>query len=261
MDVLRDQVWTFVTLVVTVVFALPTLRAGLKRKGVEYQIQSNEPLLGVEQTAEVAPELELLLDGIRVRRPRLVVLRIKNVGSLPITTDDYEQPLAFQFDSLSTVLHAGVVSSQPPGLRPPISVIDNKVVIQPMLLNPKDAFQLQVLADGKYIKINAEGRIVGLSHIQRVEKHQIGRWNLSFSLLYIAFCCFLTYWNLTVSSSSILLSLSTAIILAFAVKESWYLATSLVGDRVRRHRVEWGIWILTVGIIFSLLALVRGQIG
>lgn len=161
---LRDPVWQAVGVLVSL--SLPALGWLLSaRKGaLAYEMESS---LMVTVKKPLTGQLEVRFAGVIVREPRLVRLKLANVGHTAIRTTDFESPVAIRFPSGTVVLTAEAISVNPPDLDSTVSTSDNTVLIPPRLLNPGDWIELHIFADGPTHPLSIACRIAGVTAIQR----------------------------------------------------------------------------------------------
>lgn len=165
--VVRDPIWQFVGVIVAVVAIAVTLWMALKRThGLSYEYRVDS-LASVSQA--VTDKIQILFNDSPVHDVSLVRVRVMNTGRQPIRSADFEQPLSIAFGSNSRVLRGEVESTRPPGLNvdfypaPDSGSHAGAIVIQPLLLNSRDAFTLKLILTGKPIVPVLHGRVVNIS--------------------------------------------------------------------------------------------------
>jgi hypothetical protein len=129
--------------------------------------------LKVVSTAELRPEntaqlegIQLLLDGQPVDRPFVSLVELKNTGSRPITTADFESPIELSVKLPAKLLKAQVTGTDPAGLRPTLQVNADAVSLSPLLLNSGDQVQITLLTTGPRPEFDARARVAGVSALQ-----------------------------------------------------------------------------------------------
>jgi hypothetical protein len=140
---------------------LPLIAARLRqRKRISYTIVADTPILlspGAEGGVRVT------FDQREVHDARLLVIRVRNSGNTAILAEDYELPIAFEFEG--KVLQGDITSTSGKTLTTKdveaLRISDAHLVILPRIhLNPKDAIIISVLLAGPPGHIKMKGRII-----------------------------------------------------------------------------------------------------
>jgi hypothetical protein len=167
-EIMRDPLWNFVATLVGSVSLLVTIFLSVKqrqRKALSYEILSDESLLSVKN--EIKGKLQILYEGKAVQQMRLIVLRIFNSGNVPIQISDYEQSTQLCFGKNAQILSAEVVGVDPKELNVSINIEENKVIVNPILLNKTDFFKIKILTTKSCDQPLITGRIVGVKKISK----------------------------------------------------------------------------------------------
>ena len=143
-----------------------------QRKDLSYSVITSTPLLTVG--SEIAGRIQILFDSNPVRDVKLLVLRFANTGNVPITSKDYEHPIALNFEENVRILEAEISGKEPSDL--PVSIVleEKRVIIEPTLLNNDDSITLKMLLTGYNDTLIVTGRIVGIKKIKRVTHIETG---------------------------------------------------------------------------------------
>jgi hypothetical protein len=129
---------------------------------LEYVVITNTKLL----PGRLANELKVSHQGWSViEDPSLTIIRIVNTGNRAIPADDFETPLSVTLAGVKEIASATCTASRPSGLRPEPEIDANHVRIAPLLLNPDDMIELQVLSAGQASEVTVGGRITNLVDI------------------------------------------------------------------------------------------------
>jgi hypothetical protein len=135
-------------------------------KSLDYEVVADRAILA--PTPQFGGKgLEVSLNGVPLRDPHLVVLRFVNFGDIPIRRDDFEIPLRISFPSGTTILSAQLSRTNPPNLQ--VKLTGGKgssLLIEPLLLNDGDYFEIQMLVDGSE-EPSVGGRVVGVHAFRR----------------------------------------------------------------------------------------------
>src|SRR6266487_3666841 len=146
MDFLHDPVVDLIIgIVVTIFVAFVVYMMQRNRKEIAYDIIANTLVLSIDK--EVKDKMQVLYESKPIADARLVVLKIWNSGKAPISSNDYERPLTFDFGEHAEVLDATVIETLPTNIIEE-AVFEkslNKVILKPLLLNRNDSIKLKVL--------------------------------------------------------------------------------------------------------------------
>jgi hypothetical protein len=166
MDFLRDPIVDLIIgVVVTIVVAFVVYVMQRNRKEMAYDVISNTLVLSIDH--EVRGKIQVLYEGKPVDDARLVVLRIWNSGKVPISSNDFERPVTFDFGKDAEVLDATIFETKPSNLTDE-AVLEkdiNKVILRPLLLNRDDSIKFKVLLTRLRRNIQVSARISGINQI------------------------------------------------------------------------------------------------
>lgn len=165
-EILRDPLWTFVGAIfaiIAVVVMILIFFAQRKGKKLSYEITSNSQLLGVKD--EVQGKVQILYEGKEVRNVHLLTIKFINNGGHSISSSDYEYPLSISIDPISRILTHEIVNEDPKNLGINLRKEENKIIINPVLLNIKDSFCIKMLVSDFQGRPEIEGRISGVKNI------------------------------------------------------------------------------------------------
>ena len=176
----RDPGWQFVGVVLTLGIGGITIKLALLQRSYKalcYEILSQASLQQGDK--DLMGLLEISFDHKPVRDVYLVKVKLYNSGNVPILSADYDKPISIGFGKRAKILRAEVMGREPFGLPIIMDVVNEReLALHPALLNPGDAFILQVLVDQPDVRINQHsyaekvvdvtvvGRIVGVKEIQ-----------------------------------------------------------------------------------------------
>ena len=135
-----------------------------QRKSLGCAVITNRPLLAFQSPFAVSVHHA----GRLVDKPRLVVMRVANTGSLPIEVGDYERQIAIMFAGCD-VLSVEVTGVHPAELRPILSIKGDAITMEPCLLNPGDVIELQILLDGASATPQTNCRTVGVQSANAIK--------------------------------------------------------------------------------------------
>lgn len=163
--------WKFVvtTLLSALAVALPILlwKADLSSKEISFEVVSSTGLDPAEK--ELVQGLAVNVDGEVVPMPFLSVLLIRNTGSRPIPSDDFEGPIEIRVQTPTKILRSEVADSKPPDLRPQIHSAEGTILLNPLLLNPGDTIKLNILSSVAPPSFVVRGRVSGVPSIEVIK--------------------------------------------------------------------------------------------
>jgi hypothetical protein len=116
--------------------------------------------------------------GKVVPQVRLVEIRIKNSGSLPIKPEDYIEPLSVRLPN-SEILSSEVRDAQSLGASIETKLSNgSELVLSKTLLNPTDFFDVKMLLADVDADFSVAGRIVGVSKIRNLTGREVNYYIL-----------------------------------------------------------------------------------
>jgi hypothetical protein len=178
LEFLRDPVWQFVgaaLAVIAIVVSIILFFVQRRRKALTYEIVSHTSVLSVAE--EVAGKLQILFQGEPVRKVHLLVLRLTNTGSIPITSGDYEREVRFSFSGDTKILTTEVSETSPDNLGASVVVDDRTITLKPVLLNSGDSITIKSLVSQSSDDVIVDGRIVGVRQIEK--KTDSANWSFA----------------------------------------------------------------------------------
>lgn len=170
-DVWRDPVWQSLGVIIGAALALIAILISLKqwqRKSLVYEVVSKENIVKVADNS-IGSELQISYQGKPVKDLHLVTIKFINSGNTEIRPEDYVRQISLSFGEHSGILGNKLIEQEPSNLDVNISHDKSKeiLLINPVLLNKKDFFTVQVLVTG-FQGVNPNGRIAGVKRIREV---------------------------------------------------------------------------------------------
>ncbi len=144
------------------------LERWIQRKTLSYDILSQTPLLNIPEKNKW--DIQILLDKKPVQDVHLIKIRIFNSGYQEIRPEDYERPISFNFGGSTQILSAEKSEVNPESLQPSVKIEGTKVLLDPILLNPKDSITIKMLASQYENKPTPNVRIAGIKDIKDARK-------------------------------------------------------------------------------------------
>ncbi len=144
---------------------LPHLVEGsqIVRKEITWKIISDTLVSPAHDRVRVLYNDETIDDA------RLVILRIWNIGNVPVLPQDYENnnPIEFDFGEKAKVLDTEILRTTPPDIKDnvPFRQEDEKILLGPLLLNSLDSITFKVLLTNFSGEVRVNARIAGVKQI------------------------------------------------------------------------------------------------
>ncbi len=178
MDILRDAIWSFVGVVAAVLallLAYVTFRKQFAKKSLVYILLNQSPAFVLTDHGN-ANRIKVLFDGQEMTAPKTLDILFINDGPIPISVDDFAVPLSIVFPAGVSIFNAQLGEIHPADLPVAFTYSDNKLVVEPLLLNSNDRFGLRLLYEAQSedaVTVNA--RINGITKIKRLDVAEDGR--------------------------------------------------------------------------------------
>lgn len=147
-----------------------------KAKTLDWEVTTDEAIVAARPHGATR-RLDVRWDRVPLSRPRLVVIRIKNTGGQAIRHDDYSDRTAWPITISipgskirdGTITDGSLDVPKGPEQAPLVDPLSETgdVVIDPMLLNAKDWFDIQLIVDGDSGKPLVSARFAGQSRPMR----------------------------------------------------------------------------------------------
>lgn len=148
--------------VVALIITAVLFRADRRRRSLRWVVIANRAIL-----TQTKFNVEVRHGNQLVTAPRLIVWRIANGGADPIAASDFETPLTLRVEG-ATILSAEVTLTRPTDLAPSMDrIARDRVSLEKRLLNSFDLVEVQMLVDGEPSLLVVEGRVTGVSKIER----------------------------------------------------------------------------------------------
>lgn len=127
----------------------------------EAVIVRSAPLLAIPDGTSVT----VTVDGRPVRNASVVVMRCTNTGKTALATQSWESSLEIEMIS-GSLISARQVAARPQGLRVDITVSRDKAQIKPLLVNPGDIFDIQLVCQDLTSRPVPHARITNVTGIK-----------------------------------------------------------------------------------------------
>ncbi len=173
----RDNIWQVIlgilAIIVTITLWMIDHRRQQSRKILSYDIETDTPLVSVEK--EFSDRISIAFDGRQLSAASLVILKFRNSGDLPISREDYIDPIQVDFTDRK-ILSVDIQEMEPKKLlslyeiqklnaRQNVSNTENSIYVPPVHFNTykktkiKEFFSLKILLEGSKGDISVLGRL------------------------------------------------------------------------------------------------------
>ena len=165
-----ENKWTVISGLATVLGVIvPVLLFVASRDSKELTVKTVSRAVVVDLTEPALGALKLTYHDSLVTRLTTATVEVSNSGNTPIERRDFERDLLIGFGDAAAILVARVSEEDPKDLRAQLDVGSSTVAIKPLLLNPGDRFRLTIHLQGDLGEPLVDGRISGVTAIQRRE--------------------------------------------------------------------------------------------
>jgi hypothetical protein len=172
--------------VAAIIVAVILSRTQRRKKSLSGDLLSETALLRRQE--ELEGRLQIFFDSKPIKDAYLLVVKFVNDGNTPITQTDFEGPLYIRLGKEAHVLIADVSAKKRESLKPQILTEIGSISIKPLLLNPRDSFNLKAIVSQYEPKsFRIDGRIAGIEEIRRSTE---GFWRGNFPLIAIVLLVF-----------------------------------------------------------------------
>lgn len=170
---MKKNITLFSTIALPIILflATPYLNVLTKdKKELEYKISSVYSINNENSPISDWPNLVISYkDGDEsrsIKNGSIIMVEIKNTGSIPIGTEDYEKPLTITSSEQNSILGFKVISKYPADLDITAEKVNNSLKINNTLLNPDEHFTFELLMAGNDIISSVHARIKGASIVK-----------------------------------------------------------------------------------------------
>ncbi len=143
------------------IVAYLTYRSQRGKTRLEFVVVSNARVV----PATISANLEVTYNDSTVPDASVTIIRLVNTGDKAILAEDFSTDLMVRLDDAQEVVSASATKTRPVDLDPELKVDGNRVLITPLLINPGDMIELQLLASGFASLITIEGRVANVQAV------------------------------------------------------------------------------------------------
>lgn len=156
--------WTSVVLTLALlVVAYIAYQRRYKRTRLEYAVVSNARVV----PAQLSSNLHVTYEGHQVPDASVAIIRLVNTGERAILAAEFSSSLRVRLVGATAVVAALASNTRPRDLNPALTLEGNSVAIAPLLVNPADMIQLQLLVSGLATAVSVEARIADVPTVRQ----------------------------------------------------------------------------------------------
>ena len=148
--------------VATLVLAYLAYRSQRGKTRLEFVVV-NTSVAAIPASASLA----VTYNGKIIPAAAVTVIRLVNTGDKAIRAEDFTSDLVMILDNVNEVVDVTVTKTRPMDLEPQLNINGVAVAVAPLLINPGDMIELQLLTSGLASSVGVEGRIANLSRISQ----------------------------------------------------------------------------------------------
>jgi hypothetical protein len=166
--IVKNWRWIVTTVIALAGILLPVLISinAFEKKSLGYAVSSISALV-VEGKADLP--LEIRYKGNSLESPFLSVIRLKNVGSVPISSSDFDKPITINTTNKAKIIAVKVGETSPATLPVKIDNNDTNISIQPLLLNPEDEVSLEIVTHITKPEFSISARVYGVKEVTNLD--------------------------------------------------------------------------------------------
>lgn len=159
MDVLRDGIWQFVGVVLAVAAIGVSWWGFLRQRNRKILVYNTEFTLVLSVHRELKDDLRIIYRDRPVESAFIATVTLRNVGDIPITRLDFDEPVSIEFDGPGEVVRVDTSASTMSVL----AIIDggNSITLNPTLFNKNDKVTMKIFGVNGPMLAVVSGRIVG----------------------------------------------------------------------------------------------------
>lgn len=157
-------------LILTAISIILTIRYNKKKK-LSYKIIYSEALFDISR--QLKKDLKITYMDLEVRQLNVLKIQIINNGGVPIKKDDFDGNMELCLKDCITFFSIDVTDLYPENLKVFTSSYEEKIIISPLLLNPKESFSLNITFDGFSGASALSARIEGITEIKQITQSKL----------------------------------------------------------------------------------------
>lgn len=138
------------------------------KKEISYHIVSQTSLLPFKE--DVEGKIKVFYENVEVKKLDLLIFTVCNSGKVDIEKKDFERPLSFGFGTSAKILDLNIISKNPENLAIEYEINNNKIFLNPTLLNHGDSYTIKILIKDNEKIFEPDCRIKGIKEIKKKQK-------------------------------------------------------------------------------------------
>ena len=138
--------------------------SSITTKELTYQVVSKSDLIGTDLSIQ---DIEIKIKGEAVSQATIHLIKLKNTGTEPIKTGDFERPVFIKFPEETKIFNVQEKNKAPENITLKYKIKEHAVSIEPFLFNPEEMFELEILASSD-IYPAIDSRISGVSDLEQL---------------------------------------------------------------------------------------------
>jgi hypothetical protein len=138
--------------------------------------------------------IQVLYNGEPLSGLTAATYRFENSGDLPIRVRDFEKPLIVKFSGDARLLSLNISKAEPENLRPSVTKIEGGFSVQPLLLNPGDAFTVSAYFAGQPLPPILDMRVAGIQQAATVASLATENFRISVFFVCVAVLLLSAYY-------------------------------------------------------------------
>lgn len=160
-----SELWNPIGVVVAIAAIIVSSRQNKKKK-FAYEVNSIFSVLKFDKNYK--SKLEITYDKQPIENLTVLEISFHNIGDLSIKKSEFEDPITIEVLGAKRIFKAEVLRGLEDGKMPELKTDDDskKIIVEPLLLNSKDSFTINILVDGENVKTKITARIVDVSTIE-----------------------------------------------------------------------------------------------
>jgi hypothetical protein len=183
--------WQGISVFLTVASLMLAL-VQLRKKKLGYLIQFSESVFA--EDLGFTDQLSITYKGEAVKALRVVSIKIKNYGFLPIKSEDFHEAIEIQLNGSLQILDCEIKALMPKNLKIQYSITNQSIIVNPTLLNAKDTFLVKIIYDGEDAEVEPTCRIAGVNRIKDLDQVTLANRNL-LAIIFFGTISFYTLLN------------------------------------------------------------------
>ncbi|PMM38846.1 hypothetical protein [Vibrio lentus] len=168
---LNKQVFGFWLAILTIpLFLIGPIYSGFfdANKQLTIFLQKSNNLLEKNYSPAEGSGISIIANGQELEQLYVTNILVENTGDIPINRHDYDSKIEILFPENPNIISTSVIDEYPDSLNVQHESTDTFIEVEGLLLNPQDAFTLQLVSHGEINELIVKSRISGVREIEDV---------------------------------------------------------------------------------------------